>query len=39
VEAGGPLAYRVVHRVKRWAPGEAPKLERTAVEGTLPLAL
>jgi alkaline phosphatase D len=38
VEAGGPLAYRVVHRVKRWAPGEAPKLERTTVEGTLPLA-
>jgi alkaline phosphatase D len=34
---GGPLAYRVVHRAKRWAPGTAPRLERTRVEGTLPL--
>jgi alkaline phosphatase D len=36
---GGPLAYRVAHRVKRWAHGAAPKLERTKVEGTLPLVL
>ena len=36
---GGPLAYRVAHRVKRWAPGAAPKLERSMVEGTLPLVL
>ena len=36
---GGPLAYRVAHRVKRWAHGAAPKLERTKVEGTLPLIL
>ena len=34
---GGPVAYRVVHRVKRWAAGDAPRLERTAVEGELPL--
>jgi alkaline phosphatase D len=36
---GGPLAYRVTHRVKRWRSGVAPRLERTAVEGTLPLVL
>ncbi len=36
---GGPLAYRVTHRVKRWASGTAPKLERTKVEGALPLVL
>ena len=34
---GGPLAYRVVHRVKRWMPEAAPQIERTKVEGTLPL--
>ena len=34
---GGPLAYRVVHRVKQWTPEAAPKIERTKVEGTLPL--
>jgi alkaline phosphatase D len=36
---GGPLAYRVAHRVKRWAHGVAPQLERTKVEGALPLVL
>jgi len=36
---GGPLAYRVAHRVKRWASGEPPRLERSLVEGTLPLVL
>jgi alkaline phosphatase D len=36
---GGPVAYRVAHRVKRWGPGVAPRLERTTVEGTLPLGL
>jgi alkaline phosphatase D len=36
---GGALAYRVAHRVKRWAPGTAPRLERTKAEGTLPLVL
>jgi alkaline phosphatase D len=38
-EDGGALAYRVTHRVKLWRPGSAPKLERTAHEGTLPLML
>lgn len=36
---GGPLAYRVAHKVKRWTVGSAPKLERTKAEGTLPLVL
>jgi alkaline phosphatase D len=36
---GGPLAYRVAHRVKRWEPGTAPRLERTTQEGALPLIL
>jgi alkaline phosphatase D len=34
---GGPLAYRVSHRVKRWARNTAPRLERTLIEGNLPL--
>jgi alkaline phosphatase D len=34
---GGPLAYRVVHRVRRWNHDAAPKIERTKAEGTLPL--
>jgi hypothetical protein len=34
---GGPSAYRVVHRVKRWMHDAAPRIERTKVEGTLPL--
>jgi alkaline phosphatase D len=38
-EDGGPLAYRVTHRVKLWKPGTAPRVERTAQEGTLPLVL
>jgi len=36
---GGPLAYRVTHRLKRWAPEAAPRIERTKVEGALPLVL
>ena len=36
---GGPLAYRVVHRVALWRAGERPRLERTRLEGTPPLAL
>jgi alkaline phosphatase D len=39
LEDGGPLAYRVTHRVKLWKPGTAPRMERTAQEGTLPLVL
>jgi alkaline phosphatase D len=34
---GGPLAYRVAHRVQRWQPGAAPRLERVSAEGELPL--
>jgi alkaline phosphatase D len=30
---GGPLRYRVVHRVNRWKPGERPVLEQRIVEG------
>jgi len=36
---GGPLAYRVVHRVKRWGRDVAPRVERTSHDGTLPLVL
>ena len=35
---GGPISYRVVHRVRRWAPGEQPRIEQEIVEGTPPLA-
>ncbi len=34
---GGPLAYRVTHRVKLWKPGRGPQVTRTAQEGVLPL--
>ena len=36
---GGPLAYRVTHRVKRWTHEGAPQIERTKVEGILPVVL
>jgi len=36
---GGELRYRVVHRVKQWKSGEAPKLLRVKTEGDLPLIL
>jgi alkaline phosphatase D len=35
---GGPLTYRVAHRVPLWAPGEAPRLEQEIREGEPPLA-
>lgn len=35
---GGPLLYRVAHRVALWRPGEPPVLERTRLEGTPSLA-
>jgi alkaline phosphatase D len=38
-EDGGPLAYRVTHRVKLWRSGSAPRIERIAQEGTFPLVL
>ena len=36
---GGPLAYRVSHRVRLWGAGETPKVVRTSQEGALPLVL
>jgi alkaline phosphatase D len=36
---GEPLAYRVIHQVKLWRSGEVPRVQRTTVEGTLPLVL
>jgi alkaline phosphatase D len=36
---GGPLAYRVVHKVKAWTAGEKPRLIQEVVEGVPPLAL
>ena len=38
-EDGGPLAYRITHRVELWKPGTAPRVKRTAQEGALPLVL
>ncbi|HLZ52174.1 MAG TPA: alkaline phosphatase D family protein [Candidatus Acidoferrum sp.] len=38
-EDGGPLAYRVTHRVKLWKPGSLPRVERTANEGAPSLML
>jgi len=38
-EDGGPLRYRVVHRVSRWAPGKRPELRREVVEGDVELAI
>ena len=32
-EDGGPLRYRVVHRVALWAPGERPRMRPEVVEG------
>jgi alkaline phosphatase D len=34
---GGPVTYRVTHRVDRWSPKGGPKLKRINVKGTLPL--
>lgn len=34
---GGPVVYRVTHRVARWAHGARPVVERTGSTGTLPL--
>ncbi|MEZ5996772.1 MAG: alkaline phosphatase D family protein [Hyphomonadaceae bacterium] len=36
-EDGGPLRYRVIHRVARWAPGERPQMRREVVEGDVEL--
>ena len=34
---GGPVAYRVTHRVALWKPAESPRLRRGPHSGTLPL--
>jgi alkaline phosphatase D len=34
---GGPLRYRVRYRSPLWSAGESPRLERTSVQGELPL--
>ena len=36
---GGPLRYRVVHRVPMWQPGERPRLEQRVLEGDPGLSL
>ena len=36
---GGPLVYRVVHRVRLWRAGERPELRQTVVEGDVALAV
>lgn len=36
---GGPLAYRVVHRVPLWKAGETPAMEQRIIEGVPPLAV
>jgi alkaline phosphatase D len=36
---GGPLRYRVTHRVQPWAPGEVPHLTRSAQAGELGLSV
>ncbi len=38
-EDGGPLRYRVVHRVALWAPGERPGMRREIVEGDVGLSV
>ena len=35
---GGPLLYRVRHRVPLWQPGQPPRLLQEVVEGTPPFA-
>ena len=36
---GGPVRYRVTHRVDHWQPDTRPIVVRTKVEGTLPLVM
>jgi alkaline phosphatase D len=38
-EDGGPLSYRVVHRVRLWGPGDRPELRQEVVEGNPLLAI
>jgi alkaline phosphatase D len=34
---GGPVLYRITHRVAKWEAGAAPRVERLAATGALPL--
>lgn len=36
---GGPIAYRAVHRVQLWRPGERPEMRQEIVEGDAGLAI
>jgi len=36
---GGPLRYRVVHRVQRWGKAERPRLEQRVIEGSALLSI
>jgi alkaline phosphatase D len=36
---GGPLRYRVTHRVQRWGKGDRPRLEQRIIEGNAPLSI
>jgi len=36
---GGPLRYRVVHRVARWAKGARPQMRREVIEGDVGLSI
>ncbi len=38
-EDGGPLRYRVVHRVPLWAPGERPQMRPEVLEGDAGLSI
>ncbi|HEY7800870.1 MAG TPA: hypothetical protein VIA80_19030, partial [Hyphomonadaceae bacterium] len=38
-EDGGPLRYRVVHRVARWAKGQRPQMRSETVEGDAGLSM
>ncbi|MEQ1490660.1 MAG: hypothetical protein ABL932_08960, partial [Terricaulis sp.] len=38
-EDGGPLRYRVIHRVARWAPGQRPEMRQEVVEGDVETAI
>ncbi|MGE0594927.1 MAG: phosphodiesterase, partial [Hyphomonadaceae bacterium] len=38
-EDGGPLRYRVIHRVARWAAGERPQMRQEVVEGDVGTAI
>lgn len=38
-EDGGPLRYRVLHRVARWSPGERPHMRQEILEGDVGAAI